>query len=245
MTFCCAPTRAVLIYQVLFIDKLIANSLSHSLIHSFTQDINRETPLIIASRYGYNDIVKLLVKYGANINHRGKGGDTAIMHACFNNHLDIAYFLLQHNANISVHLTRDNCASSQFYLMFQKAYLHAHKSLCQALLGMNHQVYHHYQQSINSDNSGTPATTDQLLQYYGTLIAPVIADDIMRREAVSIHTMYLQENRWHRRKDYIHFLIACGYRYHKGSYRYQDSVESNLTKIFSIEGIVRTICVYI
>ncbi len=186
------------------------------------------------------------MKYGADINHRGKGGDTAIMHACFNNHLDITYFLLQHNASISINLTSNNCTNNQLYLMFQKAYLYAHKSLCKALIGMNHQVYDHYLQSINSENcSSSDVATDTLLQYYGMLMAPVITNDIVRRDILSLHTLYLHENRWYRRKDYIHFLIVCGYRFYKGSYRNQDSMESNLSQIFSIEGIVRTICAFI
>ena len=36
---------------------------------------NKWTPLIYASRYGYKDIVELLIAKGANLNARAGGGD--------------------------------------------------------------------------------------------------------------------------------------------------------------------------
>jgi len=204
--------------------------------------VNHETPLIIASRYGYMDIVKLLVKNGANMNHKGKGGDTAIMHACFNNHLDIAHYFLQQNAHVNISISSDNYQSNQFFLMFQKAYLHAHKTLCQALLAMNHQVYHHYLHSISCSDYCSNVITDQLVQHYGMLVSE---DKIHHQDALFLHNYFLCEDRWHRRKYYIHFLIECGYRYHQGGYRSHESSDTQLRKIFSNEDVVRTICAFL
>ena len=44
-------------------------------------NINRCTPLMIASRYGQLDAMNTLIKHGANVNHRDKDGKTALHYA--------------------------------------------------------------------------------------------------------------------------------------------------------------------
>ncbi|KAG8177431.1 hypothetical protein JTE90_026216 [Oedothorax gibbosus] len=56
------------------------------------------TPLHFASWKGYDDIVKILLKYKANPNVTGKSGSTPLHYACRYNHLNIVKSLLLHKA---------------------------------------------------------------------------------------------------------------------------------------------------
>lgn len=65
-------------------------------------DIDELTPLIIASQKGHLDIVKLLVKAGADVNAEDVSGETAIYHAMYNQHYEIVEYLLRNDADPSV-----------------------------------------------------------------------------------------------------------------------------------------------
>ena len=52
--------------------------------------------LIIFS--GHLDIVKLLVKSGANVNSTTKTNSTPLRAACFDGHYEIVKYLVEHNA---------------------------------------------------------------------------------------------------------------------------------------------------
>ena len=65
-------------------------------------DGNNDTPLLIAARKGYIDIVKLLIKNGAKINIQDDYGDTALHAATFNGHKDIVKFLLSKGADTRI-----------------------------------------------------------------------------------------------------------------------------------------------
>ena len=48
-------------------------------------------PLHEAANYGYDEIVMVLLKNGANVNARGMDGDTPLHDAAVNGHLQVQY----------------------------------------------------------------------------------------------------------------------------------------------------------
>ena len=65
-------------------------------------DSKQNTPLIIASNYGYKDIVDFLLEQNVNIEHRNNFGETALFVACKNNKIDIVNTLISHGANVHI-----------------------------------------------------------------------------------------------------------------------------------------------
>ncbi len=63
------------------------------------------SPLMLASSYGSKPVVKLLIEYGANVNALSKDGETAIMFAVCNGHLDTVRTLLAAGASTA---SKDN-----------------------------------------------------------------------------------------------------------------------------------------
>ena len=68
-----------------------------------------EIPLLEASRYGYINIVKLLLSSGANIDITNDSNQTALMHAAAYYQIDIVRLLLNRGANVNIkdHLDRN------------------------------------------------------------------------------------------------------------------------------------------
>ncbi|MDX1928283.1 MAG: ankyrin repeat domain-containing protein [Pirellulaceae bacterium] len=65
-------------------------------------DYSEHPPLHLACNRGQFDCVKLLVQYGASINYQCRGGGySAIMHLS-EKHVDIARFLIEHGADVSL-----------------------------------------------------------------------------------------------------------------------------------------------
>lgn len=84
-----------------------------------------DSPLILASRNGYLDIVQFLISSGANTEIINFAEDTALTVACMNNHLDVAKFLISSGANVHASYDDDgetslNIASSLGYLEIVK-----------------------------------------------------------------------------------------------------------------------------
>jgi ankyrin repeat protein len=52
-------------------------------------DAQGNTPLIEASRFGHDDVVRVLIERGANLNAKNKEGQTALMLAVKNGHDDV------------------------------------------------------------------------------------------------------------------------------------------------------------
>ena len=63
---------------------------------------NRETPLIVAARYGFVDIGDILLKNDANVNECSTEGKSPINVAVENKHKEMFHMLLQHDANIQL-----------------------------------------------------------------------------------------------------------------------------------------------
>ncbi len=52
----------------------------------FTNENDYQDTLIWAAKFGYTEIVRLLIAAGANVNHKNKSGDTVLMWAVRNRH---------------------------------------------------------------------------------------------------------------------------------------------------------------
>jgi len=66
------------------------------------ETIEGAPPLWCAAAAGHLDIVKLLVKSGANVNSTTKTNSTPLRAACFDGHFEIVKYLVEHNADIEV-----------------------------------------------------------------------------------------------------------------------------------------------
>src|ERR1019366_388507 len=66
------------------------------------QDGYGRIPLMIASLFGYIDIVSLLLDYRANPNIQNRNGWTALMFVSVDGYIDIASLLLDHGADPNI-----------------------------------------------------------------------------------------------------------------------------------------------
>jgi len=66
------------------------------------ETIEGAPPLWCAAAAGHLEIVRLLVKSGANVNSTTKTNSTPLRAACFDGHFEIVKYLVEHNADIEV-----------------------------------------------------------------------------------------------------------------------------------------------
>ncbi|MES1902796.1 MAG: Ankyrin repeat domain-containing protein 17, partial [Paramarteilia canceri] len=66
----------------------------------YTTSKSHDTALTIACTKGFIDIVSLLLKAGANIEHKNRRGYTSLMLAAENNHCQIIHLLLEYEADV-------------------------------------------------------------------------------------------------------------------------------------------------
>ncbi|CAG0898163.1 unnamed protein product [Darwinula stevensoni] len=59
-------------------------------------------PLWVAAAAGHEDIVKLLVEHGANVNSTTRTNSTPLRAACFDGHLRIVMYLVDHKADVEI-----------------------------------------------------------------------------------------------------------------------------------------------
>jgi ankyrin repeat protein len=64
------------------------------------------TPLMVHSRMGNHDIVKLLIRYGAEINKKTVSGNTALSFAMEQHKYKVAKLLVKHGADIGRTVTK-------------------------------------------------------------------------------------------------------------------------------------------
>jgi len=62
---------------------------------------SRNTPLYVASRYGFADLTESLLSHGADINLPDEEGRTPLYWASLSGHVDIARLLLSHGADVN------------------------------------------------------------------------------------------------------------------------------------------------
>ncbi|CAI2360714.1 unnamed protein product [Moneuplotes crassus] len=87
-----------------FDDVRLMLQLVPNLVYEF--DARFQTGLHWAAKRGYSKIVRLLIKYGANINLKDVSGRTALYIACKYNHHDIVRTLLANKANAFIKCSR-------------------------------------------------------------------------------------------------------------------------------------------
>ncbi|KAG5672519.1 hypothetical protein PVAND_002642 [Polypedilum vanderplanki] len=66
------------------------------------ETIENAPPLWCAAAAGHTNIVKLLIRYGANVNSTTKTNSTPLRAACFDGHLEIVKYLVAHGADIEI-----------------------------------------------------------------------------------------------------------------------------------------------
>ncbi|XP_070503475.1 protein fem-1 homolog CG6966 isoform X2 [Chironomus tepperi] len=66
------------------------------------ETIENAPPLWCAAAAGHTNIVKLLIRYGANVNSTTKTNSTPLRAACFDGHFEIVKYLVAHGADIEV-----------------------------------------------------------------------------------------------------------------------------------------------
>ena len=66
------------------------------------ETINGATALWTAVCYGHFDIVKLLIKFAANVNHTTDSGSTPLRVACYNGSLTFVDYLMEHDADCNI-----------------------------------------------------------------------------------------------------------------------------------------------
>ena len=75
-----------------------------------TSSLNNAPLLQVYSHGGYEEMVSLLIEFGANVNGQNADGATALMTACQMGHGDIARLLVQHGAVVNATDHSDRCA---------------------------------------------------------------------------------------------------------------------------------------
>ena len=101
------------------IDFLIAKELMENNSDVNKKNIYGQTLLIITSRMGDIDFVKLLILYHAKINEQDMNGMTALMSASIEGHFEIVKLLLQNNADVHLQTKKDK--STALELSFGKS----------------------------------------------------------------------------------------------------------------------------
>ena len=75
----------------------------------YTQE-EKDIYLIKAIKYGYTEIVEMLLKAGANVNVTNEYGDTALMLAVGGGHTEIVRMLIQRRADVNAKTNSGNTA---------------------------------------------------------------------------------------------------------------------------------------
>lgn len=97
-------------------DHMKIKRLIYSGIYINQQDSEGFTPLMIASKYGHIDTVKLLLDFGANPDIQNNKGNTALICACAYGHLGIVKELL-YSGGANIFIKNVNNNSAMYYAM--------------------------------------------------------------------------------------------------------------------------------
>ncbi|XP_033732060.1 transient receptor potential cation channel subfamily A member 1-like [Pecten maximus] len=92
-------------------------------------------PIVMASALGNNEIVKVLIDNGADVNITIRGGETPLHHAAKEGHLDVVQTLLDRNADL---IAQDEKGERSLTLAAQNG----HADVVRYLLGCGADMYH-------------------------------------------------------------------------------------------------------
>jgi ankyrin repeat protein len=100
----------------------------------------KETPLMVASRLGYEELVRLLISLGAKTDNKDSNGNTALHLAILNKHEDIAIFLINGRTNIDI-TNNDNQNPLKLAEILQvKKVINLLRSLTQSSVGLPNKI---------------------------------------------------------------------------------------------------------
>ncbi len=71
-------------------------------------NVNGDTPLHIASEYGYPDVAEMLISYGADINAKNNNNETPLYLACKYGYYDVVEYLVNQGADINIKTTNND-----------------------------------------------------------------------------------------------------------------------------------------
>ena len=71
-------------------------------VNSNEQTIEGATAMWCAANAGHLDVVKVLVKHKADVNHTTRSNSTPLRAACFDGHLDVVKYLMENGADITI-----------------------------------------------------------------------------------------------------------------------------------------------
>lgn len=118
----------------------------------YVLDANRKTALYLASQYGSQKVVRLLLSYGANPNHRCIDGSTPVHAACYSGEPDIVSLLVEAGGDIRLH---DNDGRG----VKDWAMKHVDAKKARAVLLFIEELYRQADTLNRSDSSESPGAT--------------------------------------------------------------------------------------
>ncbi len=95
----------------------------------------KETPLIIAAKLGYENLVRLLIYLGSKPDLKDQDGNTALHHAILNVHEEMALFLINSGSNIDITNNDNKTALKLAEILKLKKVLDLLKILTQSNVG--------------------------------------------------------------------------------------------------------------
>ena len=76
------------------------------------QDSNGVTPLVLASREGHTEMVKILLDKDAQVNKQDKSSSSALMMASKQGHTEVVQLLLDHGAHVNIYMQDEDGVSA-------------------------------------------------------------------------------------------------------------------------------------
>lgn len=102
----------------------------------FKTNSKKETPLIVASRLGKENFVRLLISLGAKPDYKDENGNTALHLSIINKFETVAIYLINNNANIDITNNADQTALKLAELNDLKKVVSLLRSLTQSTVGL-------------------------------------------------------------------------------------------------------------
>ena len=124
-----------------------------------------ESPLMVASRLGYENLVRLLISLGSRPDTKDLNGNTALHLAILNKHEEIALYLINSRSNIDITNNLDQTALKLAEIQNLKKVLDLLRSLTQTSVGLPSKV-----EVRNILSLGDVLSINQLFTKYPSLV---------------------------------------------------------------------------